>query len=76
MRDPRTGFWLPAYETISGPGTKRRRARTISRILEDGAQLPDEGLGKFTKDIWHIIEETIEEVCSSAVQEEALARAS
>ncbi len=64
VRDPRTGFWLPAYENISGPGTKVRRARTIARILEDRAQLPNEGLGRFTKDIWQIVETTIAKVCS------------
>jgi hypothetical protein len=64
VRDPRTGFWLPAYENISGPGTKVRRARTVARILEDCAQLPSEGLGKFTKDIWRITQETIAEVSS------------
>jgi hypothetical protein len=64
VRDPRTGSWLPAYEKISGPGTKFLRARTIARILEDRAELPNEGLGKFTKDIWQIVESTIAEVCS------------
>ena len=76
VRDPRTGFWLPAYETISGPGTKIRRARTIARILEDQAQLPSEGLGNFTKDIWQIVEETIASVCSLEPQKELLASAS
>jgi hypothetical protein len=75
VRDPRTGFWLPAYENISGRGTKVRRARTIARILEDRAQLPNEGLGKFTKDVWQIVEETIAEVCSLEQQKEALAGA-
>ena len=56
VQDPRTGSWLPAYENIFGRGTKVRRARRIARILEDQAQLPDEGLGKFTKDIWAIVE--------------------
>jgi hypothetical protein len=74
VRDPRTGAWLPAYEDISGPGTKIRRARTIARILEDRAQLPDEGLGKFTKGIWRIVEETIAEVCTSDPLNEALPR--
>ncbi len=64
VRDPRTGFWLPAYENISGYGTKVIRARAIARILEDRAQLPNEGLGRFTKDIWQIVESTIAEVCS------------
>ena len=76
MHDPRTGFWLPAYEAISGPGTKIRRARTIARILEDRAQLPSEGLGKFTKDIWQIVEETIASVCSPEIQKELLESAS
>jgi hypothetical protein len=64
VRDPRNGFWLPAYENIFGPGTKARRARTVARILEDRAQLPSEGLGTFTKDIWQIVEKAIAEVCS------------
>jgi len=76
VRDPRTGFWLPAYENISGPGTKVRRARTIARILEDRAQLPNEGLGKFTKDVWQIVEETIAEVCSSEQKKESPSSAS
>ena len=63
VHDPRTGFWLAAYENISGPGTKMRRARTVARILEDRAELPDEGLGKFTKDIWEIIENVIAQTC-------------
>lgn len=63
VRDPRTGHWLPAYQNISGYGTKVRRARTVARILEDRAELPNEGVGKFTKDIWHIVQETINEVC-------------
>jgi hypothetical protein len=40
-----------------------RRARTVARILEDRAQLPDEGLGEFTKDVWRIVEEAIEHIC-------------
>jgi hypothetical protein len=64
VRDPRTGFWLPAYDNIGGPGTKVRRARAVARILEDRAQLPSEGLGKFTKDIWQITQKTIAEVSS------------
>jgi len=62
VRDPRTAFWLPAYDNIGGPGTKVRRARAVARILEDRAQLPSEGLGKFTKDIWQITQEAITEV--------------
>jgi hypothetical protein len=64
VRDPRRAFWLPAYENISGAGTQVRRARAIARILEDRAQLPDEGLGQFTKDIWQLVEAAITEVCS------------
>ena len=64
VHDPRGGLWLPAYEDIYGPGTQVRRARAIARILEDRAQLPDEGLGKFTKDIWKIVEITVLEICS------------
>jgi hypothetical protein len=75
VRDPRTGSWLPAYENINGPGTKVQRARTVARILEDRAQLPDEGLGKFTKDIWQIVEETISDVCSPT-HKESLVQAS
>ncbi len=69
VQDPRTGSWLPAYENIFGRGTKVRRARRIARILEDQAQLPDEGLGKFTKDIWAIVEETIAQVCSASTEQ-------
>jgi len=78
VRDPRTGFWLPAYENIFGPGTKVKRARTVARILEDRAQLPNEGMGKFTKDIWQIVEEVIVEVCLSDQTKDSLdlARAS
>jgi hypothetical protein len=78
VRDPRKGFWLPAYETIYGAGTLVRRARAVARILEDRAQLPNEGLGTFTKDIWKIVEETITEVCSAGEEQkgEALAHAS
>lgn len=72
VRDPRIGSWLPAYENIFGRGTKATRARTVARILEDRAQLPNEGLGKFTKDIWQIVEEMIAEVCSSEHKTESL----
>lgn len=75
VRDPRTAFWLPAYENIHGAGTQKRRARAVARILEDRAQLPDEGMGKFTKDIWQIVEGAISEICSSNA-EESLAQAS
>jgi hypothetical protein len=64
VRDPRTVAWLPAYQNIWGQGTQKRRAKTVARILEDYAQLPDEGVGKFTKDIWRIVEEAIAEVCA------------
>jgi len=63
VRDPRVVAWLPAYKDIFGKGTKVMRARAIARILEDHAQLPDEGVGKFTKDIWRIVEATIEAIC-------------
>jgi len=65
VQDARTGSWLPAYKDIFGPGTKVRRARTVARILEDNAQLPNEGLGRFMKDIWRIVQDTITEVCVS-----------
>jgi hypothetical protein len=71
VRDPRVGFWLPAYENIYGPGTKVTRARTVARILEDRAQLPNEGLGEFTKDICKIVQEAIAEVCLSEVPKES-----
>jgi hypothetical protein len=64
VRDPRRVSWLPAYENIHGAGTQVRRARAIARILEDRAQLPDEGLGQFTKDVWRMVEGAIGEVCS------------
>lgn len=70
VRDPRKALWLPAYENIYGAGTQKRRARAVARILEDRAQLPDEGLGTFTKDIWGIVEKTVDEVCS--VREEQI----
>jgi hypothetical protein len=63
VHDPRTSAWLPAYENIYGRGTKVRRARTVARILEDRAQLPDEGLGQFTKDVWQIVQDAIEHTC-------------
>lgn len=67
MRDPRTGHWLPAYENISRRGTKALRARTVARILEDRAQLPDEGVGEFTKGVWQIVQDAIERTCTVAV---------
>lgn len=70
VRDPRMTTWLPAYEDIFGPGTKMRRARTVARILEDRAQLPEEGLGKFTTDIRRIVEEAIADVCAPEIAEE------
>jgi hypothetical protein len=66
VRDPRVVAWLPAYKDIFGKGTKVRRARAIARILEDHAQLPDEGVGKFTNDIWRIVEAAIKAVCISS----------
>ena len=65
VHDPRMSAWLPAYENINGRGTKVRRARTVARILEDRAQLPDEGLGEFTKDVWQIVQDAIEHTCSA-----------
>jgi hypothetical protein len=65
VHDPRTSAWLPAYQNINGPGTKVRRARAVARILEDRAQLPDEGLGEFTKDVWQIVQDAIEHTCSA-----------
>jgi hypothetical protein len=65
IQDPRTTRWLPAYEKISGLGTLRRRAKVVSRILEDQVELPEEGLGKFAKDIWQCVEDTIVEVCTA-----------
>jgi hypothetical protein len=62
VRDPRTTAWLPAYENISGQGTKVRRARTVARILEDRAQLPEEGVGEFTKAVWKIVQDAVEAV--------------
>ena len=61
-----SGAWLPAYENIFGAGTKVRRARTVARILEDRAQLPDEGLGEFTKDVWQIVQDAIDHTCRAA----------
>jgi hypothetical protein len=73
IRDARTIAWLPAYEHIYGKGTQVRRARAIARILEDHAQLPDEGVGKFTKDIWRIVEDAIAEVCEKDEETDASA---
>lgn len=73
VHDPRTSAWLPAYENINGPGTKVRRARTVARILEDRAQLPDEGLGEFTKDVWQIVQDAIEDTCRAAGDVSAVA---
>ena len=70
VHDPRTRAWLPAYQNISGPGTKVRRARTVARILEDRAQLPDEGLGEFTKDVWQIVQNAIDHTCRAASNQE------
>jgi hypothetical protein len=70
VRDPRTVAWLPAYQNISGRGTQKRRAKTVARILEDYAQLPDEGVGKFAKDIWRIVEEAIADVCAPDDEQE------
>src|SRR5262249_4983250 len=52
IRDARTPDWLPAYRDIFGPGTRRRRAKRVARILVDRAPLPEEGLGEFIKEIW------------------------
>lgn len=67
IQDPRTHHWLPAYRNISGPGTKIRRARVVARILEDRAELPDEGIGKFADDVWNILQQAIEQVCAQGV---------
>jgi hypothetical protein len=64
VSDPRTTAWLPAYEKIYGVGTQVRRARTVARILEDRAQLPEEGTGEFTKAIWKIVEDATEKMCT------------
>jgi hypothetical protein len=66
VHDPRTSAWLPAFQNIWGPGTKVRRARTVARILEDRAQLRDEGLGKFTKDVWQIVQDAIDHTSRAA----------
>ncbi len=74
VHDPRTVSWLPAYQNISGRGTKIRRARTVARILEDHAQLPDEGVGEFAKNIWLIVEGAITEACATNVETQKAAR--
>jgi len=68
IQDPRTSRWRPAYKDISGTGTLRKRAKVVSRILEDQAELPEEGLGQFAKDIWQQVEEAIVEVCCKKEQ--------
>jgi hypothetical protein len=70
VHDPRTSQWLPAFQNIWGLGTKVRRARTVARILEDRAQLPKEGLGKFTKDVWQIVQDAIEHTCCAVGNQE------
>jgi hypothetical protein len=70
VHDPRTRAWLPAYQNIFGPGSKVRRARTVARILEDRAQLPDEGLGEFTKDVWRTVQNAIDHTCRAAGSQE------
>ena len=62
---------VPQALTDNGPGTKVRRARTVARILEDRAQLPYEGLGEFTKDIWQIVQDVIEQTCRVPTPQEA-----
>jgi hypothetical protein len=64
VSDPRKTEWFPAWKNISGHGTKVRRARTVARILEDHAQLPEEGVGEFTKAIWKIVQDAIEKTCA------------
>jgi hypothetical protein len=63
VSDPRTTAWLPAYVNIDGRGTKLKRAKAVARILEDRAELPEEGVGEFTKAIWKIVQAAIEKVC-------------
>lgn len=70
VHDPRTSAWLPAYNNIFGRGTKVRRARTVARILEDRAQLPDEGLGEFTKNVWQIVQNAIDHTCRAVGNQE------
>jgi len=60
IQDARTPDWLPAYRDIFGPGTKRRRATRVARILADRASLPEEGLGEFVKEIWKLVSEGID----------------
>jgi hypothetical protein len=71
VQDPRTISWLPAYENIYGQGSKARRARAVARILEDHAQLPDEGVGEFTKGIWQIVQDAIAKVCEPEEEQES-----
>jgi hypothetical protein len=73
VSDPRMTAWLPAYRDIDGHGTKVRRARAVARILEDRAQLPEEGVGEFTKAVWKIVQDAIEEVCVEPEEEEVAA---
>lgn len=70
VSDPRTTAWLPAFTNIGGRGTKVRRARFISRILEDRAQLPEEGMGEFTKAIWNIVQNAVEKVCAESQEKQ------
>jgi hypothetical protein len=65
IQDPRLSEWVPAYREIGGFGTTVRRARRISRILEDGAPLPTEGLGEFVEEIWNVVEASCNEVAKT-----------
>jgi hypothetical protein len=74
--ESRSQLWDRLIAWPGGRGTQKRRAKTVARILEDYAQLPDEGVGKFTKDIWRIVEEAIANVCSLDDEREAKRAAS
>jgi hypothetical protein len=60
IQEARTPDWLPAYRDIFGFGTKIKRATRVSRILEDRAPLPEEGLGEFVREIWGLVLEGID----------------
>jgi hypothetical protein len=38
------------------------------RILEDRAQLPEEGVGEFTTTVWKLVQDAVEAVCAQPAE--------
>lgn len=38
-------------------------------LVNNRAQLPDEGLGEFTKDVWQIVQDAIEHTCTATIDQ-------